>query len=61
MEFTINSINDKISIASVFGETLLEAIEEILHLNAHTYLSDTDWDIYNKDGDYLVVEDGLEI
>ena len=60
MKFTINSIKDKIQNAEVFGTDLQVAITEILHLNEHTYLSDTDWDIYDDDN-VLIVEDGIEV
>lgn len=59
--FTINSSTDNIENAEVFGTTLQEAIEEIIHLNGHTYLSDTDWDVYNESDGCLVVENGLII
>jgi hypothetical protein len=59
MEYTINSKIDKIYNAVAIGDNLYEAIEEIIHLNEHTYLSDTDW--YIHEGENLIVEDGLEI
>ncbi len=59
MKFTIFSKRDKIS-AKVEGDYLYEAIDEILHLNSHDYLSSTDWMIYNEAG-ILIVNDGMEL
>lgn len=59
MKFTIFSKKDKIS-TEVKGDYLYEAIDEILHLNSHDYLSSTDWMIYNEAGT-LIVNDGIEI
>lgn len=54
--YVVNSIKDKIKNIIVYGNSIFEAIEELLYLNSHEELYDTDWNITSNN--ISVVEEG---